>query len=84
MAKAAPRPAPRPLPRSAAPQPAYSPGYTWMLLFAVLAMAGGCALLYLELTNDYEFKTEPAGLGAVPKVEPLSPPPPLPKGGGLN
>lgn len=75
--------APRPLPRSAAPTPAYSPGYTWMLLFAVLAMAGGCALLYLELTEDYGFEPEPKGLTAVPKVEPLAPAPPLPKG-GLN
>lgn len=76
--------APRPLPRAAAPAPTYSPGYTWMLLFAVLAMAGGCALLYLELTGDYNFEPEPKGLTSVPKVEPLPPAPPMPKGGLLN
>lgn len=71
-------------PRSAAPRPAYSPGYTWMLLFSVFAMAGGCALLYLELTNDYDFDPEPKGLSAVPKIEPLAPPPRDPPRGGAG
>ena len=62
-----------PTPRSVAPPSGYSPGYTWMLLFAVLAMAGGAALHYLELTSDYDFVSEPKGLPAVPKLVPLPP-----------
>ena len=62
-----------PTPRSVAPPTGYSPGYTWMLLFAVLAMAGGAALHYLELTSDYDFVSEPKGLPAVPKLVPLPP-----------
>ena len=62
-----------PTPRSVAPPSGYSPGYTWMLLFAVLAMAGGAALHYLELTSDYDFVSEPKGLPAVQKLVPLQP-----------
>jgi hypothetical protein len=61
------------LPRSVTPQSGYSPGYTWMLLIAVLAMAGGSALHYLELTSDYDFESEPKGGQAVPKLTPLPP-----------
>jgi len=60
-------------PRPVVPQAGYSPGYTWMLLFTVLAMAGGVALLYVELSSDYEFVSEPKGLPPVPKVKPLPP-----------
>ena len=61
------------MPRAVTPHSGYSPGYTWMLLIAVLAMAGGSALHYLELTSDYDFESEPKGSGAVPKLTPLPP-----------
>lgn len=60
-------------PRPVVPQAGYSPGYTWMLLFTVLAMAGGIGLLYLELSSDYDFVSEPKGLQPVPKLKPLPP-----------
>jgi len=66
-------------PRPVVPQAGYSPGYTWMLLLTVLAMAGGAALLYVELDSDYGFVSEPKGLSPIPKVKPL-PPRDTPKG----
>lgn len=57
------------------PQAGYSPGYTWMLLFTLIAMIGGAALHYLELDGDYGGMETNVPAKPAPKLTPLGPKP---------